>query len=56
MKAELQPKRFLKIKLAKLGIVKFRTSKEYRELLHRGSDKNDETVKINFKKNINDKK
>lgn len=35
-----------KIKLAKLGIVKFRTSKEYRELLHRGSDKNDETVKI----------
>ena len=35
-----------KIKLAKLGIVKFKTSKEYRELLHKGSDKNDETVII----------
>ena len=35
-----------KIKLAKLGIVKFKTSKEYRELLHQGSDTNDDTVKI----------
>ena len=35
-----------KIKLAKLGIVKFRTSKEYRKLLHKGSDPNDESVKI----------
>ena len=35
-----------KIKLAKLGIVKFKTSKEYRELLWKGSDPNDESVKI----------
>jgi len=35
-----------KIKLAKLGLVKFKTSKEYRELLRRGSDKNDSSVKI----------
>ena len=35
-----------KIKLAVLGLVKFKTSKKYRELLHRGSDKNDPTVKI----------
>ena len=35
-----------KIKLAKLGIVKFKTSKEYRKLLHKGSDQNDESVKI----------
>ena len=35
-----------KIKLAKLGLVKFKTSKEYRELLRRGSDKNDFSVKI----------
>ena len=35
-----------KIKLAKLGLVKFKTSKEYRELLCRGSDKNDSSVKI----------
>jgi len=35
-----------KIKLAKLGLVKFKTSKEYRELLRRGSDKNDPSVKI----------
>ena len=35
-----------KIKLAKLGIVKFKTSKEYRELLWKGSDSNDESVKI----------
>ena len=35
-----------KIKLAKLGIVKFKTSKKYRKLLHKGSDQNDESVKI----------
>ena len=35
-----------KIKLAKLGIVKFKTSKEYRKLLQKGSDPNDESVKI----------
>ena len=35
-----------KIKLAKLGIVKFKTSKEYHELLWKGSDPNDESVKI----------
>ena len=35
-----------KIKLAKLGLVKFKTSKEYRQLLRRGSDINDPDVKI----------
>ena len=35
-----------KIKLAKLGIVKFKTSKEYRELLGKGSNPNNECVKI----------
>lgn len=35
-----------KIKLAKLGLAKFKTSKKYRELLRRGSDKNDPSVKI----------
>ncbi|MBQ6344769.1 MAG: transposase [Methanobrevibacter sp.] len=35
-----------KIKLAKLGIVKFKTSKEYCELLWKGTDPNDESVKI----------
>ena len=35
-----------KIKLAKLGIVKFKTSKEYKELLQKGSDSYDESVKI----------
>lgn len=35
-----------KIKLAKLGLVKFKTSKKYRKLLRQGSDKNDPTVKI----------
>ena len=38
--------RYDKIKLAKLGIVKFKTSKEYRKLLQKGSDPNDESVKI----------
>ena len=37
---------YYKIKLAKLGIVKFKTSKKYRELLIRGSDPNDSSVKI----------
>ena len=37
---------FDKIKLAKLGIVKFKTSKKYHEILRRGSDTNDESVKI----------
>ena len=35
-----------KIKLAKLGLVNFKTSNEDRELLCRGSDKNDSSVKI----------
>ena len=35
-----------KIKLAKLGLVKFRTSSKYRKLLQRGSDKNDLSAKI----------
>ena len=35
-----------KIKLAKLGLVKFKTSKKYLKLLHQASDKNDPTVKI----------
>ena len=35
-----------KLKLAKLGLVKFRTSKEYKNLLKKGSDPNDNTVKI----------
>ena len=37
---------FYKIKLAKLGLVKFKTSKEYKELLIHGSDTNDSSVKI----------
>ena len=36
-----------KIKLAKLGLVKFKTSKKYKELLHKATDKNDQTAKIN---------
>ena len=28
-----------KIKLAKLGLVKFKTSKKYKELLHKATDK-----------------
>lgn len=46
-----------KIKLAVRGLVKFKTSKKYRELLHRGSDKNDPTVKIKHVtvKKVNDK-
>ena len=39
-------KGYYKIKLAKLGLVKFKTSKKYRELLIRGSDPNDSSVKI----------
>ncbi|WP_405295323.1 RNA-guided endonuclease InsQ/TnpB family protein [Methanobrevibacter sp.] len=39
-------KGYYKIKLAKLGIVKFKTSKKYKELLIRGSDPNDSSVKI----------
>lgn len=35
-----------KIKLAKLGLVKFKTSKKYRQLLHCGSDINNQDVKI----------
>lgn len=35
-----------KIKLAKLGIVKFKTSKQYRKLLSKGSDSDDESIKI----------
>ena len=35
-----------KIRLAKLGIIKFKTSKKYRTLLQKGSDPNDPTVKI----------
>ncbi len=35
-----------KIKLAKLGLIKFKTSKKYKNLLKKGSDQNDETVKI----------
>ena len=35
-----------KIKLAKLGLVKFKNSKKYREILRKGSDTNDESVKI----------
>ena len=37
---------YYKIKLAKLGLVKFKTSKKYRELLIRGSDKYDPSVRI----------
>ena len=46
-----------KIKLAKLGLVKFQTSKKYRKLLHRGSDINDPDVKIKHVtvKKVNDK-
>ena len=35
-----------KLKLAKLGLVKFKTSKEYKNLLKKGSDPHDNTVKI----------
>ena len=35
-----------KIKLPKLGLVKFKTSKEYRELLRKGSNPDDPTVEI----------
>ena len=35
-----------KIRLAKLGIIKFKTSKKYKKLLQKGTDKNDPTVKI----------
>ena len=35
-----------KLKLVKLGIIKFKTSKKYKKLLKKGSDKNDQTVKI----------
>ena len=46
-----------KINLAKLGMVKFRTSKKYRELLLKGSDPNDPTVIIKHVtvKRVNDK-
>ena len=46
-----------KIKLAKLGLVKFQTSKKYHKLLHRGSDINDPDVKIKHVtvKKVNDK-
>ena len=37
---------FEKIKLAKLGLVKFKTSQKYRELLRQATDKNDSTAKI----------
>ena len=37
---------FDKIKLAKLGLVKFKTSKEYRSILRQASDKNDPSAKI----------
>ena len=37
---------FDKIKLAKLGLVKFKTSKKYRAILRQASDKNDPTAKI----------
>ena len=37
---------FDKIKLAKLGLVKFKTSKKYRNILRQASDKNDSTAKI----------
>ena len=48
---------FDKIKLAKLGLVKFKTSKEYRKILHQASDINDITAKIKhvtIKKENND--
>lgn len=35
-----------KLNLAKHGLVKFKTSKKYKEYLRRGSDQNDPTVKI----------
>ena len=46
-----------KIKLAKLGLVKFKTSKKYLKLLHQASDKYDPTVKIKHVtvKKVNDK-
>ena len=37
---------FDKIKLAKLGLVKFKTSKEYHRILRQASDKNDPSAKI----------
>ena len=37
---------FDKIKLAKLGLVKFKTSKKYHEILHQASDPNNPTAKI----------
>ncbi|MBQ2832888.1 transposase, partial [Methanobrevibacter sp.] len=37
---------FDKLNLAKHGLVKFKTSKKYKEYLRRGSDPNDPTVKI----------
>ena len=37
---------FDKIKLAKLGLVKFKTSKKYRSILRQASDKNDPSAKI----------
>ena len=37
---------FEQIKLAKLGLIKFKTSKEYRELLRQASNTNDSTAKI----------
>ena len=37
---------YTKLKLAKHGLIKFKTSKEYQELLYRGSDPYDPTVKI----------
>jgi transposase len=35
-----------KLNLAKHWLIKFKTSKEYKKLLHQGSDPNDPTVKI----------
>ena len=48
---------YYKIKLAKLGLVKFKTSKEYKKLLLKGSNPNDESVKIKHVvvKRVNDK-
>ena len=44
---------YTKLRLAKHGLVKFKTSKEYRKILSRGSNPNDPTVKI---KNVTIKK
>lgn len=46
IRIEKDKNNFDKLKLAKLGLVKFKTSKEYKILLKKGSDKNDKTVKI----------